>query len=120
MGVNITTRTTIMIAEMGHTLKASKPIPGWTDANILTIRFTLNNERGRGTKVNRDDTAALTDIASKPTGTLIVDSEACMNIVATTEREYIGGERPAHQTRTIELPTITKFRWRVCESNSSG
>ncbi len=109
-----------MIAEMGHTLKAIKPIPGWTDANIPILKFTLNNERRRGTKVNRDDTAALTDIANKPTGTLIVDNEACMNIVATAEREYIGGERPAHQTRTIELTTLTKFRWRVCESNSSG
>ena len=69
---------------------------------------------------NRNNATTLTNITNNATNTLIADDEACKIIVATAERKYRGAERPAQQTRTIELKTITKFRWRECESNSSG
>ena len=47
---------------------------------------------------NRNNIAALTNIANNATNTLIVDNEACKNIVATAERKYRGAERPAQQT----------------------
>ena len=99
--MDVTTGQTLRIANKARPrrhVRASKTIPGWSNAINPMIEFKVNNERGWGATANRDNIATLANIANNTTKTLIVDNEACMHIVATAERKYRGAERPAHQT----------------------
>ena len=99
--MDVTTGQTLRITNKARPrrhVKASKTIPGWSNAIITMIKFKVSNERRRGTIANRNNIAAITNITDKTAKTLIVEYETCMYIVATAEREYRGGERPAHQT----------------------
>ena len=71
---NVGVGTAIIEVTTGQTLRAIDTMPGWSNANIPMNRFTLNNERRRGTIAHRDNITALANITNKATKTLIVDN----------------------------------------------